>query len=99
MSRRVRSAWLLAPIAFGFLLSAICFQGCGPGRQQTLVIGCKNFTEQVVLGEMLAQYLEAKTGLHVERRFFLAGAIPAALLALLMDLLLGLVERKLTYEH
>jgi osmoprotectant transport system substrate-binding protein len=37
------------------------------------VIGCKNFTEPVVLGEMLAQHLEAKTGLHVERRFFLAG--------------------------
>ncbi len=37
------------------------------------MIGSKNFTEQVVLGEMLAQYLEAKTGLHVERRFFLAG--------------------------
>lgn len=55
------------------MLVALCFTGCGPGRQQTLVIGCKNFTEQVVLGEMLAQYLEAKTGLHVERRFFLAG--------------------------
>jgi osmoprotectant transport system substrate-binding protein len=83
LSRRVRSAWLLAPIAFGFLLAAIWFQGCGPGRQQTLVIGCKNFTEQVVLGEMLAQYLEAKTGLHVERRFFLAGTYIAhqALLA------------------
>jgi osmoprotectant transport system substrate-binding protein len=47
------------------------------------VIGCKNFTEHVVLGEMLAQYLEAKTGLHVERRFFLAGTYIAhqALLA------------------
>ena len=44
-----------------------------PGRQQTLVIGSKNFTEQVILGEMLAQHLEAKTGLHVERRFYLAG--------------------------
>ena len=37
------------------------------------MIGCKNFTEQVILGEMLAQYVEAKTGLRVERRFFLAG--------------------------
>ena len=73
MSRRVLSAWLLVPIAIGFLLAILCFPGCGPGRQQTLVIGCKNFTEQVILGEMLAQYLEAKTGLHVERRFFLAG--------------------------
>jgi osmoprotectant transport system substrate-binding protein len=37
------------------------------------VIGSKNFTEQVILGELLAQHLEAKTGLHVERRFYLAG--------------------------
>ena len=37
------------------------------------MIGSKNFTEQVILGEMLAQHLEAKTGLRVERRFYLAG--------------------------
>src|ERR1019366_5739459 len=70
---RVLRAGLLFPMALGSLLAALCFPGCGPGRQRTLVIGCKNFTEQVVLGEMLAQHLEAKTGLHVERRFFLAG--------------------------
>jgi ABC-type proline/glycine betaine transport system permease subunit len=35
----------------------------------------------------------------VDNRVILAGAIPAALLALLMDLLLGLLERKLTYAH
>jgi osmoprotectant transport system substrate-binding protein len=73
MSPRVRPVWLLIATAMGALLAALGFTACGPGRQQTLVIGCKNFTEQVVLGEMLAQHLEAKTGLHVERRFFLAG--------------------------
>ena len=35
----------------------------------------------------------------VDNRVILAGAIPAALLALLMDLLLGLVERRLNYAH
>jgi osmoprotectant transport system substrate-binding protein len=60
-------------MAFGFLLAALPLPACGPGRQQTLVIGSKNFTEQVILGEMLAQHLEAKTRLHVERRFYLAG--------------------------
>jgi len=35
----------------------------------------------------------------VDNRVILAGAVPAALLALLMDLLLGLVERKLTYAQ
>ncbi len=58
--------------AIGFLLAAFS-SACGPGRNQTLVIGCKNFTEQVILGEMLAQHLGAKTHLHVDRRFFLAG--------------------------
>ncbi len=38
------------------------------------MIGAKNFTEQVVLGELLAQEIEAKTGLKVERRFYLAGS-------------------------
>lgn len=55
------------------LLLVLSSSACGPGRQQTLVIGCKNFTEQVILGELLAQHLEAKTHLHVERRFYLAG--------------------------
>ncbi len=65
--------WLFFAAILGSLLAASSFTACGPSRRQTLVIGSKNFTEQVVLGEMLAQYLEAKTGLHVERRFFLAG--------------------------
>jgi osmoprotectant transport system substrate-binding protein len=38
------------------------------------VIGAKNFTEQVVLGELLAQHIEARTGLKVDRRFYLAGS-------------------------
>jgi osmoprotectant transport system substrate-binding protein len=73
MRRRILPVRLLLTTIFAFLLGAMFFPACGPGRQQTLVIGCKNFTEQVVLGEMLAQRLEAKTGLRVERRFYLAG--------------------------
>jgi osmoprotectant transport system substrate-binding protein len=37
------------------------------------VIGSKNFTESLVLGELLAQQIEAHTHLKVERRFYLAG--------------------------
>jgi osmoprotectant transport system substrate-binding protein len=48
--------------------------GCGPPRPDHPVIGAKNFTEQVVLGELLAQEIEAKTHLKVERRFYLAGS-------------------------
>src|SRR5277367_5203069 len=48
--------------------------GCGPPRPDHPVIGAKNFTEQVVLGELLAQEIEAKSNLKVERRFYLAGS-------------------------
>ena len=46
---------------------------CGPPRSARFVVGAKNFTEQVVLGELLAQEIEATTGQRVERRFYLAG--------------------------
>jgi osmoprotectant transport system substrate-binding protein len=48
--------------------------GCAPPRPDRPVIGAKNFTEQVVLGELLAQHIEARTGLRVDRRFYLAGS-------------------------
>jgi osmoprotectant transport system substrate-binding protein len=47
---------------------------CAPPRPDHPVIGAKNFTEQVVLGELLAQEIEAKSSLKVERRFYLAGS-------------------------
>ena len=37
-------------------------------------VGSKNFTEQLVLGELLAQYLESAGKLPMERRFYLAGS-------------------------
>jgi osmoprotectant transport system substrate-binding protein len=46
---------------------------CLPPRQNRIIVGSKNFTEQAVLGELIAQQLEARTHLAVERRFYLAG--------------------------
>ena len=46
---------------------------CGPSRQNLIVVGSKNFTEQLILGEIIAQQIENKTHLPVERRFYLAG--------------------------
>lgn len=60
----------LATIA---VVLSILLAGCGPPRLDTVVIGSKNFTEQLILGELLAQHLEARTSLPVERRFYLAG--------------------------
>jgi osmoprotectant transport system substrate-binding protein len=53
---------------------SILIAGCAPPRPDHPVIGAKNFTEQVVLGELLAQEIEAKSNLKVERRFYLAGS-------------------------
>ncbi len=46
--------------------------GCGR-RSGRIVVGSKNFTEQLVLGEMFAQIIEGRAHLEVERRFYLAG--------------------------
>ncbi len=47
---------------------------CSPPRPDHPIIGAKNFTEQVILGELLAQEIESKSNLKVERRFYLAGS-------------------------
>jgi len=52
----------------------VALTGCGAPRRDRIVVGCKNFTEQVVLGELLAQHIENRTGMRVERRFYLAGS-------------------------
>ena len=59
-----------------FVASALCplLAACSPPRADHPVIGAKNFTEQVVLGELLAQEIEANSHLKVERRFYLAGS-------------------------
>src|SRR6266852_651022 len=56
-----------------FLLFAALLCSCGPAGENRVVIGSKNFTEQLILGELMAQQLESHTSLHVERRFYLAG--------------------------
>jgi osmoprotectant transport system substrate-binding protein len=56
------------------LLSLLVLTACSPPRPNYPVIGAKNFTEQVILGELLAQEIEAHSQLKVERRFYLAGS-------------------------
>jgi glycine betaine/choline ABC-type transport system substrate-binding protein/ABC-type proline/glycine betaine transport system permease subunit len=43
----------------------------------TVTIGAKNFTENLLLAEMLAELIESHTGLRVERRFGLGGTMIA----------------------
>jgi len=47
------------------------FMSCD--SEHTVVIGSKNFTEQIILGELLAQQIEARTVLRVKRQFNLGG--------------------------
>src|SRR3984957_11982033 len=64
----------LRAVRLGVLLCiAIVLAGCGGLRRDTIVVGSKNFSEQALLGEIIAQHLEARTHLRVERRFYLAG--------------------------
>ena len=58
----------------GWLSFLLGLTACAPPRSSHIVIGAKNFTEQVVLGELLAQEIEAEGGGPVERRFWLAGS-------------------------
>lgn len=67
----VRRNRVFAAVLVAFVMGAI---GCAPPRPDRPVVGAKNFTEQVVLGELLAQHIEARTGLEVDRRFYLAGS-------------------------
>jgi osmoprotectant transport system substrate-binding protein len=55
-------------------IALITITACAPPRSSHIVIGAKDFTEQVVLGELLAQEIEASGGGPVERRFWLAGS-------------------------
>ena len=43
----------------------------------TIVVGSKNFTEQVILGELLAQAIEGEGGVRVERKLNLGGTFVA----------------------
>jgi osmoprotectant transport system substrate-binding protein len=62
---------LMIPWLSFFLIALLT--ACGPPREHRIVVGSKNFTEQLILGEIIAQQIETKTRLPVERRFYLAG--------------------------
>ena len=59
-------------VLFSLQLSALSFlAGCAGGNR--IVVASKNFTEQDILGEIVAQQIERATHLPVERRFHLGG--------------------------
>ncbi len=56
----------------GLLIGAVVLAAAGIPRSGAIVVGSKNFTEQVILGELVAQALEAE-GASVDRRLNLGG--------------------------
>ena len=63
----------IAGSCFVLLIGALLLTfGC-TSHANRVVIGSKNFTEQLILGELFAQVIEARTHIPVERSFYLAG--------------------------
>lgn len=60
-----------------FALAAIAAALCSCSRNGAIVVGSKNFTEQIVLGEIAAQQLERKLHIPVERKLNLGGTLLA----------------------
>jgi len=60
--------WLALAVLLGVFPPA-----CSRSHSDRIVVGSKNFTESFILGELIAQQIEAHSNLKVERRFYLAG--------------------------
>jgi glycine betaine/choline ABC-type transport system substrate-binding protein len=59
----------------GLIAFALALTGCAP--KPAIVVGSKNFTEQVLLAEILAQHIERRLHVVVGRKFNLGGTLLA----------------------
>jgi glycine betaine/choline ABC-type transport system substrate-binding protein len=66
MNRRTCTAWAVLCCA---LLLASC------SRRHVLIVGSKNFTEQLILGEIVAQHLENRLHREIGRKLNLGGTL------------------------
>jgi glycine betaine/choline ABC-type transport system substrate-binding protein len=55
--------------------SALVATGCSGDRAKRVVVGSKNFTEQIILAELLGQQIEAHTATKIDRRLNLGGTL------------------------
>lgn len=69
------SKCLAAILVIGLMAGMI--SGCGGDTSNKVTVGSKNFTENIVVGEILAQLIEAKTDIKVERKLNLGGTLVA----------------------
>jgi osmoprotectant transport system permease protein len=73
MSRRRRGRKVAPAAAAIAALAGIGLAATAYSADERIVVGSKNFTEQVILGELMAQAIERYAGLPVDRRLNLGG--------------------------
>jgi osmoprotectant transport system permease protein len=74
--RRSRSRRAAVSVAAAVAAVVLISSGAAAGRRGgAIVVGSKNFTEQLILGELVAQTLERHAGLPVDRRLNLGGTL------------------------
>ena len=78
LSARRRSGSRRATAAAAALLASVVLLTSGVAARRTsgaIIVGSKNFTEQLVLGELVAQIIERDAGMPVHRRLNLGGTL------------------------
>jgi len=78
LSARRRSRSRLMAVTMAAVIAAVVLLSSGAAARRgggAIVVGSKNFTEQLVLGELLAQTIERETSLAVDRRLNLGGTL------------------------
>jgi osmoprotectant transport system substrate-binding protein/osmoprotectant transport system permease protein len=78
MSARRRTTSRRAAVTLATVLVAAALVSSAVASQRTggsIVVGSKNFTEQIILGELLSQIIERDAGVSVDRRLNLGGTI------------------------
>jgi osmoprotectant transport system permease protein len=78
LSTRRRSQTKRAVVTIAVIVAAVALFASGAAARRgggAIVVGSKNFTEQLILGELLAQTIERGAGLTVDRRLNLGGTL------------------------
>ena len=73
--RNLALATPLLILGFGLMARSSSLNSGSNKPAETVRIGSKNFTEQLIIGELLAQLIEHQSDLQVERRFGLGGTM------------------------
>lgn len=73
--RRAPRRAVVAAAAVVIAIAALASATAISSRRPAIVVGSKNFTEQLILGEIVAQTIERETGLTVDRRLNLGGTL------------------------